>query len=277
MVRKLLHYYKLANILSLDVAAGAVVCAVFFSKIFDVEIRINAILSLAACVWMIYTADHLIDIYGIQHQASTTRHRFHQRNRKLLTGVLLLVFAVTIPQLFFIRKAVLLGGVTLSILILFYFLYQKNLKHLKEVFGAVLYTGGVLLVPLSLRLNDLHTPHIILMIQFFSTALLNLLLFSWFDYEKDSKDHRESFVTARGVDHAKKILVILFIINGILPIFLIAFYTAFAFASIVIFVMNLILALLFFNKAFFDVNDRYRIIGDAIFLLPLIHFFELWS
>ncbi len=270
-MHRLIQYYRLANVLSLDVAVGAIICTLFFSKIFNIEVGISAILCLGLSVWIIYTADHLLDTYGIQHQASTSRHRFHQQNKNLLSVILLVAFVITIPQLFFIRKPVLLGGIILSAIIALYFLLQKQLRYLKELFGAFLYVGGVLLVPLSLKFEYLSSTHIILIIQFFITALLNLLLFSWFDYQKDSIDHRESFATIVGPSQAKKTLFGLFTINGLLSVFLFLAYGNLIFASVIILVMNLILMVIYLYKNYFSINDRYRIIGDAVFIIPLLY------
>src|SRR6476659_9916470 len=98
-MHKLSRYYKLANILSLDVVAGAVICSIFFSQVFNTVIRVSGIISLALSVWIIYTVDHLLDARRITRQASTVRHRFHQKNQKILYSVLLLAFLVVVSQL----------------------------------------------------------------------------------------------------------------------------------------------------------------------------------
>lgn len=271
-MRKVINYYRLVNILSIDVALGAVICALFFSKIFNVEIRLSGIFCLGLSVWIIYTADHLLDAFGVQHEASTARHRFHQQNKRPLIVILLCVLVINATQLFFIRESVLLSGVILLAIITVYFILQKHLKFIKEFLGALLYTGGVLLVPLSLKFEYISLPHAILIIQFFITALLNLLLFAWFDYEKDFADRRESSATIFGSTVVKKIITLLFFINGILSLFLLLSYSIPVLATAILVVMNLILMALSVNKVYFSINDRYRIVGDGIFIIPLFYF-----
>ena|SRR5688572_29933788 len=100
------QFYQYVNILSLDVAAGAVISALFFAQIFNVQIKPYGLLALGLTVWIIYTADHLRDAKKIKHRASTQRHRFHQQYFCSLTvfvGSAILLDAVTI---FFIRRQV---------------------------------------------------------------------------------------------------------------------------------------------------------------------------
>src|SRR5882724_5927551 len=146
---KLFRAYRLLNILSLDVAAGAIVSALFFAKIFQVVILPYGMISLGLTVWIIYTADHLIDAREIKQPASTERHRFHQRYFKPLFILLIIAGGIDATQLFFIRKTVFFEGLGLAFLIVVYFLLQRHLRFLKEIIGAVLYTGGVVLIPFS--------------------------------------------------------------------------------------------------------------------------------
>jgi len=60
-VKKLGRIYQFINVLSLDVVAGAMVSALFFARIFKVQILPWGVLALGLTVWTIYTTDHLVD------------------------------------------------------------------------------------------------------------------------------------------------------------------------------------------------------------------------
>jgi hypothetical protein len=92
LVSTVLRYYRLLNILSIDIAVGAVICALYFSKIFEVEVRPYGLAALALTVWVIYTADHLRDARNILKRASSERHAFHQSHFGIL--LVLLICAV---------------------------------------------------------------------------------------------------------------------------------------------------------------------------------------
>ena len=271
LMQYFIRLYRLINILSIDVAVGAVACTLFFAKIFDVEVLPFGLISLALTVWIIYTADHLLDAYKIQQPASTERHRFHQQHFKLLLVCLLLAAAVDAIQLIFIRKIVLVEGFALAIVITIYFLLHRYLKFFKEVIGAVLYCGGVLLIPWSLKNDGITIHHLLLIAQFAITALINLFLFSWFGIDQDIKDEHSSFATVMGEQATKYSIAILFFVQGAITLVLLAFGFAILLPAITLFTMNALLFILLTNKKYFEENDRYRLLGDAVFFLPLIY------
>ena len=261
--------YRFLNILSVDVAAGAVVCALFFAKIFHVSILIFGAISLGLTVWIIYTADHLLDAYKTIRPASTERHRFHQRQFKLLLIFLILATLVDAVQLFFIRKVVFVEGIVLASVIVFYFLLHRQLKFFKEIIGAVLYCGGVLLIPISVKKDNLTNLQLILISQFAVTALINLLLFSWYDRQKDEQDKHESFATIMGESKTKKMLIALFFIQALL--LCVQFSLHDLAAGLTLLVMNFFLLVIFTNRKYFENEDRYRLLGDFIFMLPVFY------
>ncbi len=270
-MNRVLHFYRLLNILSIDVAAGAVICAVFFAHVLKVHIRPYGLIALGLTVWIIYTLDHLLDARRVKSPAATERHRFHQHYFKRLSFVVVAAMLIDVLQIFFIRMPVLMGGVLLAILVVLYFFVQRHVNYVKEVFGALLYCGGVLLAPLCLMDKPLTFINKIQILQFGIIALINLLLFSLFDNERDLQDKHQSFTTSFGVKATQTVLAILFIVNTTLIVTQVRAegFQAFTFTMAS---MNAILLIIRINKKYFEVNDRYRLLGDAIFLLPLFYF-----
>ncbi|GHN00466.1 hypothetical protein WSM22_19550 [Cytophagales bacterium WSM2-2] len=268
-MKNLFRFYRLLNILSLDIVAGAVICASFFSRIFDITILPYGLISLGLTVWIIYTTDHLLDARKVKQLASTERHRFHQRHFNLLLVLLTIAIIVDIIQLLFIRKAVFMEGLVLASIVVLYFALQRQLQSLKELFGALLYSGGVLLIPLSLRNEVISSSQMILIVQFILTAFINLLIFSWFDRRYDEQDNRTSFTTMMGEKATLQTLIALFLVQGIFSLSQIVFwYNPF---EVILVLMNGVLLLISIRKKYFEIGDRYRLLGDAIFLLPLIY------
>src|SRR5277367_4160689 len=119
-MKKIFRAFRIINILSLDIAVGAMIGALFFARMFDVVILSQGLFSLGLTVWIIYTADHLLDAKKIKQSASTDRHRFHQRHFKALLTVMIIAIVVDITQIFFIRIAVLRSGLLLSSVVAIY-------------------------------------------------------------------------------------------------------------------------------------------------------------
>ena len=88
MIEKL---YKYLQILSIDVCLGACISCWMIAHYLEVSLSFWTYAVLACTVWLIYTADHLLDAYKISKQlkekATTDRHIFHQHYFKPIVGV----------------------------------------------------------------------------------------------------------------------------------------------------------------------------------------------
>ena len=262
------NLYQYVNILSLDVAAGAVICALFFGRIFQVTVSPYALATLALTVWAIYTVDHLRDARAIRTVAATDRHRFHQKH--FSTMLTLLVFTVVIDffLILLIPRNIAMPGCFLGFIVLIYLVLQRYLKFLKEFFVALLYTAGVLLPSIAITTWEFPLIYWVLVGKFFITALMNLLLFSLFDYEEDRHQQQDSFVTWFGPASTRKGILLLGTLNILLGIFLWSFDPAVA--LIFIFMNVMLLSVLIFQRHLVS-DNWYRILGDAVFFLPIFY------
>jgi len=260
--------YQYINALSLDVAAGAVISALFFASIFDVPVSIYALAALALTVWIIYTLDHLRDAMTIPRIASTDRHRFHQKHFRFIVATLVFVMVLDFVLLWFVTEEVLLIGIVLWFVVLVYLLVQRYLKFMKELFVAALYTAGILVPSMALAAWELNSIHSIIIGKYFVTAWMNLLLFSLFDHQEDQQHQQHSFVTWFGPASTRFGILFLGLINILSGVWLWSFDPSVA----VIFVsMNiLLLTILFFQRHFIS-NNYYRIAGDAVFFIPVFY------
>jgi hypothetical protein len=262
-----LRFYQYVNILSLDIAAGAIISALFFAQIFNVQIKPYGLLALGLTVWIIYTVDHLRDAKKIKHSASTKRHRFHQQYFYSLTvfvGLATLLDAVTI---FFIRRQVFEWGLILFAIVLIYLIVQQYLRFLKEFFIAWLYTWGVLLLSITITTITLSIADALLIAQFGLIAWTNLVLFSWFDHVFDERDKQNSLVTILGKRPTIFFLYGLFAVNFLITAIQFVLFTPTT-PVLILCLMNIILFLIFTFRVPLAKNDIYRLIGDAVFFVP---------
>lgn len=273
-MRKITGIYRVFNILSADVAVGAVISALFFARLFAVNILPYGLCALGLTVWIIYTADHLNDAKSIRGVASSERHQFHQRHFKLIFVCMLLAIVADAVLIFFIRRAVLSWGIVLALVVFIYLIKQHQLKAFKEFFVAFLYTCGILVPSLSLTTLPLDKYHLIPISQFFIIALINLLVFSSFDKETDKADRQHSFVTVFGEGLTSFCIYGLSLINFLLSLFLCL--TGFDYKAIAILSLMTILqtAIFSFHKLFRR-NNTYRMLGDAMFLIPIFYIWRL--
>lgn len=255
----------------MDVAAGAVCSAAWFALLFGAQVKPYAFISLGLTVWIIYTTDHLLDVAHVKTPASTERHRFHQRHFTTLIIILAVAVLADIIFVFFIRKIIFQWGAVLATAMIFYFLIQRYLIYVKELVVALLFSCGVLLPSFSLTETFPDGEMLLLPGSFVLTALINLLLFSWFDQASDTNDNRASFATQVGERKTKRVIVFLFILNALVMIVSVVLVPESYIHVILMFSMNLVLIFLFTRKEYVEVHDRYRILGDSIFFIPLLY------
>lgn len=274
-MKKLGRFYQFANLLSLDVTAGAIMSGMFLARILEVVVLPWGFAAMGLTVWIIYTADHLLDARALITPASSGRHRFHQNHFRPLLFALLAALLIDLIMVSLIRKQVIMAGMVLGVIVGIYLVIQRNLKSFKELSGATLYCAGVALPALTLARLPITAFQGLLIAQFCITVFCNLLLFSLFDVHDDVRDKHNSFVTVVGEQRTRLFLAALFLANGTLIFMqLFLFPNAFS-AAMVMLAMNLILFLIYVFPKRFEANGLYRLMGDAVFMIPL--FFLLLS
>ncbi len=272
----------LFNLLSLDVALGALAGGVLLMNVLGVQMPSSWYVLLPSGLWCVYTADHLLDALRLKQNGHTPRHLFHYRNRKWIIPLLILVTAgglyLAITRL---PNEMLNFGIGLAFfsvvhLVLVKLVGERVSPLLVKELGAVIgYCCGVLAFPWIQSGREASPEMILGFAEFCMIVLLNLLIFSLFEYETDKIDGHTSFVLATG----KKLAVA---ISGIL------ICTVTAIASLTLFVPGyrglrvfqgpwLIIvavhaAILYF-PSWFGKNQRYRLIGDGIFSIQWIGLF----
>ncbi len=270
-MNRLLNLYRLLNTLSIDVAVGAVVGSGYLAYMLDVKPAVPDLVCLGLSVWLIYTADHLIDAKKIKIPAATHRHRFHQLHYNVLLRIASTIALTIFLLLFMLEQTTLVGGALLALLVILYFVGQPQLGFLKELFAAILYTGGVALPVLSLSAGALSLFHVFVVIALATTALVNLVLFSWFDYERDQKDNHPSLARRFGVDGTTYFLYFLFLFQCGLTAYGLTLFSDQAPVMAILLLMNAVLLFIFMKWRWFASEEKYRLAGDAVFLFPAIY------
>jgi 1,4-dihydroxy-2-naphthoate octaprenyltransferase len=263
-------FYRIINLLSIDVAVGAVISALFFARLLGVGVLPSGLAALGLSVWIIYTFDHLLDAWSIKSEASTARHRFHQRFFKPIALILFTGIVLDMGLVFFVRWPVLQSGLVLSGAVGIYFLLFQRLRMMKELTGSILYCCGVLLPALSLSHHGMTPSEGLVITQFSLTVLSNMILFALMDHQEDLHDSRHSVVTELGNDGARNILMGLFLTCMLLSAVQFLYFEHASVAAVV-FLMNLVLMAIFFFHSNVKNRDQYRMIGDAVFFIPVIY------
>ncbi len=239
----------------------------------DVPISIVSILGFS--VWIVYILDRVLDNKKSE-KSFTERHYFHQKNLDLLlilVGVLSIICVILLSyiSLKIIQFGFLIASLTAIYLFVIAKIQGKNLLQiLKEPITAIVYTSGVFGTAIlqNISIINLGIGFVFLVIVF-----QNLLLFSLSEYKQSSRVF--NLASRWGVGFSEKIILITSIIVLILGVLLFNISSNIYYSKVIICEILMSIIVLIINRfdAFFLVNDRYRWVGDGIFLLPLLIIF----
>ncbi len=265
--------------LSLDVVFGGLAGMYFFSRFLRVEIEPLAYLLLGMSIWGIYTLDHLIDARKIPVGSTPDRHQFHIRNKGWLSWLLVLVLiaGLVLGYLVFGKSLDLLWAIFLGVLILGIMAmlrkFSQKLAWLKEISTAFFYVLGISWLPIwNVDPIDLTWEFGAIWISYFVLALLNLLMLTYQDKEKDKAEGSLSLLSFVSQQRFASILrgIVVGLILGLLLFFLFAlsFYKAFI---MILLAMAVVHYLSFYSSKISVAQSRQQM--ELSFLLPAILFF----
>lgn len=249
-------------------------CSWMFMRLPDgiAEFDIYSISLLGISTWIIYLLDRLLDL-RIYPADFSERHQFHYKKKRVLTGLLIFLAFLAFILCFFIPKAVLFYGIFLSIGIAIYllllntFLKKEYLQWLKEPTTAIFYTLAIVGIAF-IKLPNIYLSSWVLAFIFFLVVSQNLLVFSYFELLQVPQN--KNTVSSFGQRWSEKLIKWISIVVLFLVIF---FFTGeWNFNSktaFLILLMSLVLSFLPAKARFFLQYERYRWIGDGVFLLPI--------
>lgn len=271
------HFFEYINILSIDVVAGSVLVGLFACKILDVEPQKWWLVIIALTVWVMYTADHLIDAWN-KENSIIIRHQFHFDNMKYILPVwIIIAISCIVLSLIMLESKVIYMGLLLGFCTILYFgmIYFNKEKRpfllQKELFIALIYIFGIWLAPIVWYGKSPNGAIILIIANLTLLAWVEGIIISWFEYYEDTVDKHVSFTVLFGKKISKRfiyILLSLVSVFSIIGVFIIAETTKTQMAFGIEFLIGIVLALLISFPKKFKKDEIYRYIGESSFLLP---------
>lgn len=268
-----MQLYKIIRALSLDVVAGACISSVALGSVLYEQVQIVPVVALGLSVWVIYTFDHLWDVRKKETEPVTFRHFIHWKYSRLIqvffgaAVISLLIFLAFVPRI------LLWSGLLLGLGVILYFWVNIRFKKRrwlpKEVVGAFIYAAGVFLPALATDYFHVPVASWVFFAEFFLLALINLYIFSFYEFSKDKKQGYHSMVTDFGIKRSKQIIAFHFVL--LLGVALLALWQLPAhmlMLHLILVIMGVQLLAIFIFPRYFEKAERYRIAGDIIFLYP---------
>lgn len=273
----LVELYGSVRLLSLDVALAALGGGLLAERVTQTRMPGAWYLVLPAAVWCVYTLDHLLDARRVGAGASTPRHRFHHRHFRSLAVACLLVgvatAALAVTQL---RPVGVWLGVALAVAVGAHLGLVRLVGGraspllIKELGVGLIFTAGIWGPPAAHRAVTLPGAVWLLMGQYFLLVMINLIAFSWYEHHLDSRDGHTSFVRGIGPDRVPRLVGVLLLAAMGLGAAALAWRAAppVLLTEGIYAGMVAVLGLLVARPGWFAEHERYRVWGDAAFLLP---------
>lgn len=272
--------YSFIQNISLDVVFGAIAMAWLVAKSFRVEVIQEVYVILGLSVWVIYTLDHLLDARKIGDNARTRRHIFHQKYfGALAIGVIIAVGSIFLlcfrylPDPTWNWGFAVAGFSGIHLILANVLSASKSKWLLKELGVAFNYTAGVFVPAASLK-PELEYIDYFLFGLLLGVAIMNLIMYSFFDYRKDKKQGQMSIAIVLGVDNVKTVLYALSValmsigLLGLLYFPDANLYQLFFVCLMVCITMFYFLMILFIDTRY--ISESYRRVGDLVFMIPFV-------
>lgn len=266
--------WYLANILSLDVALGAIGFSALFAKIEHVEIPARLFFLLGSTVWIIYTADHLIDARNASTQKLSERHFFHKKYQFCCWFMIVILSIATFTgAILWLPTQVFYDALMIAACCVFYFfaVHFFQLKFSKELIVCIIYAIGICFLPFSLS-TKWSMKLLISWAILTQLAGFNLVIFSYFSQAEDGHMQFPSIATS----HPRFTTLLLpiqfwsLLISIGISYFLVDANILWISLLIIFLIITLTLFVIWKFQAYYSINNRYRILGDGMMLLPYI-------
>ncbi|MEM8898602.1 MAG: hypothetical protein AAGC85_10880 [Bacteroidota bacterium] len=268
--------YAYIRHLSLDVVAGSICSGAMVVHLLQVDMPWVWWVSLPVGVWLIYTADHLLDAERLGESAHTDRHRFHYKFSKrikvlwlLILGICLFIIPWYSPKELLVAGLFLVGLVGIHLLLVNLIGSKVSIFFQKELGVGVIYSLGVWLGPVVIHQQSPDAGLMIMSAQFSFLAFINLIIFSHYDRKVDELDGSSSLVRAISEKRLDQLIIGCSMFVSLASFFQIVQGHSLKIQLVYLLMLGVLLATYFFPNLF-EKNERFRSLGDGVFIFPIL-------
>ncbi len=269
-----MRLFSFIRLFSLDIVAGALAALVFAATVMGVDLHHSYYLIMGITVWLIYTADHLMDgakTHG-KSESETSNFFYNYKIPIILVFLILLVLDFRLIVYRLDEKIVQFGmgpGIATILYLLMNRYYDGPQKWLfiKELWIAIIFTLAVWGGPIILAGDSLTLSQVLTLGSFGLIILSNVLIFTIYERDIDIRENNKSLVRDLGLKATVTIVLVslTFSILSTLTAFL--FFEASLINSLPLLLIASSMLLIISFPGFFLKGKLYGIITDLLLLL----------
>jgi len=261
---KVSDLYKYYRWLSLDVTVGAISVLYLLQISNDIKVPIAAYWALGSAIWVVYFMDHWLD--AKKKVAASPRRIFYKENRRALLILAFFPAFSGLVSVFFIPKEILVSGAILVMVCWAYLSFNRLLAsvYFKELCVAIVFAMACSLPVWSM--GAFTQPVIVLIMLLGLLALSNLLVFAYYESEED---RQEGFHSIALLINPKTHRILVWLLLGLMITLSLSLKVEWRFSAFIVF-SSFMLGLIMTLPDFFSIGERYRMLGDGIFLTAFV-------
>ncbi|RMG39250.1 MAG: hypothetical protein D6719_13770 [Candidatus Dadabacteria bacterium] len=262
---------RLFNLLSIDVALGALAGGVLAVKTTGAIMPFSWYLVLPLATWVIYTIDRLLDVSISGLKIQTMRHMLHSRYIKELGLVVSFMAAISlaVATLYFPLRFIIFG-VIMSVFSLihlagaWYSTGGRRFYYPKEISTTFIYCAGIWGIPVINTQAPLTCQVYVTVTVFAVLVLVNILLYDFYEDTLDKQSGVLSLTGIFGCQTIKKALYLLLLVALVLTGLIKDGTTALVLLAIAIIHLTVL------KLPALREQEYYRILAEGSFMLPLL-------
>jgi hypothetical protein len=249
--------------------------------VLGINMPVNWYIVLPLSTWIIYLADHVIDVTRKEEEYPSPRHQFIKRNLRPIVALILVISVVIAWQvlhpfssLLFITGLIMAALVGIHLLMVKINPLKRSFLNNKELAIATIYAAGIYAGPIVL-LYQTEKPLLFAFgygTLFWVVVVINLVLISLIELKWDEEMDNSSWIRIIGTKKATQLLYDLFI-GSILLVGILFFFSGDHYASMLLSVYLVMIAghfLIFRFQSQLQPYLVYRKLGEALFWLPAV-------
>lgn len=261
----------------MDIVAGAIASAIFSSSVMEINLPRSYYTVLGLVVWLIYTADHLMDGAKTRGKSPSETHNFFNTYKIpiILVFILVLVFTFRLV-LYRLDLSIIEFGIAPAFAALIYLLlnryYEKESKwfFIKELWIVVIYSMAIWGGPLIYAGDIINPVQLILIVSFGLIILGNVLIYSIYERELDTEEDNRSIVRDFGLKFATNLAITSLVMSSLLALIAFFFLGGWVMHILpIILISAILLAIVIFPKIFTR-RKVYGKVADLVILLFLL-------
>jgi 4-hydroxybenzoate polyprenyltransferase len=269
--------YNFIRLFSLDIIAGALASLVYSSRVMGIDLPWSYYTVLALTVWLIYTADHLMDGAKTLGKSDSEARNFFYKYKIPIILVFLVILVFTFRlSMYRLDEKIIEFGMAPAVAVVIYLLLNRYYGSapkwffIKELWIALIYTLAIWGGPVIHAGDVVNPAQILLIASFFLVIFGNVLIYSIYEREIDIREDNNSLVRDFGIRVAVNTAVfsLSFSILSALSAF-IFLHSELIFCMPILLIASSMLLIISFPGVFSE-RKLYGKIADLILLLFLL-------